>query len=251
MPQLPIIVPSGFRIIAHRGASGYAPENTLSSFVLAKRMGASGVELDVRFSRDKKLMICHDETLDRFGYPGVKVFELTARDLLSLDMGSWFSPYLYRGERMMQLDTLFRVFGERFTYHVEMKDDDQALPQALVAMIASHNLHQQTIITSKYYPLLEQVRKLNPDLRVGWLVSQLTPENVQQAAKSGFFQICPRTDGIDKMRVGAAHENLPEVRAHHVSSVADALRAIESGCDGVTINWPDWLIHVKPAGDNR
>ena len=81
--KLPIVVPSGFRIIAHRGASGYAPENTLSAFLLAERMGATEVELDVRFSKDKRLVICHDETLDRFGYPGVKVADLTARDLLA------------------------------------------------------------------------------------------------------------------------------------------------------------------------
>lgn len=249
--QLPIVVPSEFRIIAHRGASGYAPENTLSAFLLAERMGATEVELDVRFSKDKRLMICHDETLDRFGYPEVKVANRTARELLSFDMGSWFSPYLYRGERMLQLDTLFRVFGERFTYHVEMKEDAPALPQALLEVISDHHVQERTIVTSKYFHLLEQVRNLNSSLRVGWLVSQLTSENVDQAAESEFFQICPRTDGVDRKRVSAACERLPEVRAHHVGSIADTLRAIESGCDGLTINWPDWLIHAQPAADNR
>ena len=245
--QLPIIVPSGFRIIAHRGASGYAPENTLSSFLLAERMGATEVELDVRFSQDRKLMICHDESLDRFGYPGMKVAECAAADLATLDMGSWFSPYLYRGERMLQLDTLFRVFGKRLTYHVEMKEDSPALPQAILEVVSDHHLQARTIITSKYFHLLEQMQRLNPDLRVGWLVAQLTAKNVEQAAKSGFFQICPRTDGVDRERVSTAHKILPEVRAHHVSSIADALWAVESGCDGVTINWPDWLIHAEPV----
>ena len=251
MPQLPVVVPAEFRIIAHRGASGYAPENTLSSFLLAERMGTSEVELDVRFSKDKKLMICHDESLDRYGYPGLRVDECTAKDLSSLDMGSWFSPYLYRGERMIQLDTLFHVFGERFTYHVEMKDDSPALPQSLLEAISDHHLQEQTIITSKYFSLLEQMLKLSRGLRVGWLVTQLTAENVDRAAKSGFFQICPRTDGVDKEQVSAARERLPEVRAHHVGSIADVMRALESGCDGVTINWPDWLIHAEPAAGSR
>ena len=251
MQQLPIVVPLSFRVIAHRGASGYAPENTLSAFLLAERMGATEVELDVRFSKDKRLVICHDETLDRFGYPGVKVADLTARDLLSLDMGSWFSPYLYRGERMLQLDTMFHVFGGRFTYHAEMKEDASALPQALLEVILDQHLQERTIVTSKYFHLLEQMLRLNPDLRVGWLVSQLTPENVDQAAASGFFQICPRTDGVDRKRVSAAHKRLPEVRAHHVGSIADALWAVESGCDGVTINWPDWMTHSEPAAGSR
>jgi len=247
MPQLPIVVPPSFRIIAHRGASGYAPENTLSSFLLAERMGATEVELDVRFSKNKKLMICHDESLDRFGHPGVKVCDRTAMALAALDMGAWFSPYLYRGERMMRLDTLFCVFGERFTYHVEMKENAPALPEALLRVILDHHLQERIIVTSKYFHLLEEMLRLNPDLRVGWLVAQLTPENVQHAAESGFFQICPRTDGVDRERVSAANEILPEVRAHHVSSIADALWAVESGCTGVTINWPDWLIHAEPV----
>lgn len=251
MPQLPLVVPSKFRIIAHRGASGYAPENTLSAFLLAARMGTTEVELDVRFSKDKHLMICHDGALDRYGYPGVKVSERTASELLSLDMGSWFSPYLYRGERVLQLDTLFHVFGERFTYHVEMKDDNQALPRALLEVILGHHLQERTIITSKYRSLLEQLLELDRSLRVGWLVAQLTAENVARAAESGFFQICPRTDGADKERVSSAHKRLPEVRAHHVASIADVIRALESGCDGVTINWPDWLIHAEPAASRQ
>jgi len=241
----------GFRIIAHRGASGYAPENSLSAFLLAEKMGATEVELDVRFSRDKHIMICHDESLDRFGYPGKRVAEYTAADLTTLDMGSWFSPYLYRGERMMQLDTLFHVFGERLTYHVEMKEDSLALPQALLGMISERHLQARTIVTSKYFHLLEQIRKLDPDLRVGWLVSQLTEENVEQAAKSGFFQICPRTDGVDRDRVSAAHKMISEVRAHHVRSIDDVVRAMKAGCDGVTINWPDWLSRAQRADDSR
>ena len=251
MLHLPIVVPVGFRIIAHRGASGYAPENSFSAFLLAERMGATEIELDVRFSLDRKLMICHDESLDRFGYPGMKVAECAAEDLATLDMGSWFSPYLYRGERMIQLHTLFHLFGKRFTYHIEMKDDSPALPQVLLELVSDFHLQKRTIITSKYFHLLERMRGLDPALRVGWLVAQLTGENVQQAAESGFFQICPRTDGVDQKRVSAAHERLPEVRAHHVGSIADALRAIESGCDGVTINWPDWLIHTEPTVGSR
>jgi len=251
MLHLPIVTPADFRIIAHRGASVYAPENALSAFLLAERMGATEVELDVRFSRDRKLMICHDESLDRFGYPGMKVAECAAADLATLDMGSWFSPYLYRGERMMQLDTLFRIFGKRFTYHVEMKDDSPALPQVILEVISDRHLQARTIVTSKYFHLLEQIRKLNPDLSVGWLVSQLTEENVEQAAKSGFFQICPRTDGVDRDRVSAAHKMISEVRAHHVRSIDDVVRAMKAGCDGVTINWPDWLSRAEPADGSR
>ena len=91
-PDLPLRVPPNFRIIAHRGASAYAPENTLAAFLLAERMGATEIELDVQFSRDRQLAIVHDETFDRYGYPGLRSADLTLPELVSLDMGSWFSP---------------------------------------------------------------------------------------------------------------------------------------------------------------
>jgi glycerophosphoryl diester phosphodiesterase len=81
-------------IIAHRGASAYAPENTLAAFELAQRMGATEIELDVRFSRDRQIVVCHDRVLTRFGYPDLAISDLTLNELLELDMGSWFAGWL-------------------------------------------------------------------------------------------------------------------------------------------------------------
>ena len=74
--KLPIKVPRDFRIIAHRGASGYAPENTLAAFRLAEKMGVKEVELDVWLSKDNHIVLCHDGALDRYGYPGLHVKDL-------------------------------------------------------------------------------------------------------------------------------------------------------------------------------
>ena len=115
---LPLQVPKGFRIVAHRGASGYAPENTLAAFRLAAQIGVNEIELDIRFSKDRHIVICHDRTLDRYGYPGLKVSDLTLDDLMSLDMGSWFSPFLYGGERMLTLELLFEIFQDRLVTRI-------------------------------------------------------------------------------------------------------------------------------------
>jgi glycerophosphoryl diester phosphodiesterase len=243
--RLPLIVPKGFRIIAHRGASAYAPENTLAAFRLAERMGSHEVELDVRCSKDKELVICHDRLLDRYGHPGFEVSKLTLKELLSLDMGSWFSPYLYAGERMLSLGALCAVFRDRFIYHVEIKELVPDLIQGLLSSISAHGLEKRVIITSTNYEVLVDTRALAPFLRVGWIVKKggLTEENIDKAAEAKFFQICPRADETNQEIVQAAHARLPEVRAHGVRGVADAVHVIEAGCDGMTINWPDWLIH--------
>src|SRR5690554_737210 len=93
--QIPVTVPSNFRIIAHRGASAYAPENTLPAFDLALRMGRPQVELDAQLSTDGQVVLCHDTTLARYGHGAQTVEALDWATLSNLDMGAWFSPYLF------------------------------------------------------------------------------------------------------------------------------------------------------------
>lgn len=245
MTQLPILVPAGFRIIAHRGASAYAPENTMSAFTLARKMGVREVELDVQFSKDRHLVICHDRTLDRYGYPGLKVAELTEDELLSLDMGAWFSPCLYGGERMLTLEALFAHFQDQFTYHVEIKDPAPGIEQALLERIEHNGLEDRVIVTSKHYESLATLKSLAPNVRIGWLVKEpgWSEVHIEQAAVIECFQVCPRAVETRKELVALAHTRVSEVRAYGILDIADAIQAIEAGCDGLTIDWPDWLIH--------
>lgn len=247
MSTLPVRVPTQFSIIAHRGASAYAPENTLAAFRLAERMGATEIELDVQFSRDRQLVIVHDETLDRYGYPSLASADLTWPELQTLDMGSWFSPYLYRGEQMLRLDQLFQIFRNRFIYHIELKTPSLDLPQAVLTCVDNFGLNANAIITSFHFDLLIRVRALAPQQRVGWLLKtgEFTNENITRAANAGFFQICPIARETTLDLVTRAHQLLP-VRAHTVKGLDDMRQALETGCDGLTINWPDWLIHESP-----
>jgi len=243
--QLPLTVPKNFRIIAHRGASGYTPENTLAAFRLAEEMGITEIELDVWFSRDSHIVICHDGSLDRYGYPGLHVTKLDLEALLKLDMGSWFSPHLFSGERMLTLEALFTQFRDRFVYHVEIKEPLPGLVRKLVATVNAHGLENRVMITSKHINPLIKSQTAEPQIRTGWLVpnGSFSRENIDRAADAGFFQICPPAKDTSKAMVDAAHTRLPEVRAWAVSGIEPALQAIDSGCDGFTINWPDWFVH--------
>lgn len=245
MPKLPLIVPSGFRIIAHRGASAYAPENTLAAFELAQRMGATEIELDVQFSRDRRIVVCHDRVLTRFGYPDVAISELTLKELLELDMGSWFSPYLYRGERILSFDSLLTRFGTGFVYHVEIKVPAVGLVRAVLDLVRAKELIARVIVTSFHIESLLECKNLADQQPVGWLLGedQFTVDAIERAATAGFFQICPHARDAASPIVTAAHATLSEVRAHSVRNIDDMLRVIDAGCDGMTTNWPDWLRH--------
>jgi glycerophosphoryl diester phosphodiesterase len=162
-PQLPVAVPAGFRIIAHRGASGYAPENTLAAFSLAQKMGATEIEFDLQYSRDQQFMVCHDRVLDRYGYPGRKVADLTCAELSDLDMGSWFSPFHFCGEPMVRFEDLLSGFGDAFTYHAEIKEPAPGLMDAILTLLAKHETTARTIITSFHFDAVMEMRDMAPN----------------------------------------------------------------------------------------
>lgn len=236
-------VPPEFRIIAHRGASGYAPENTLAAFRRADAMGSTEIEFDIQLSKDDELVVIHDTTLDRFGFPGRAVVEMTLADLKSLDMGGWFDGGEFAGERIVTVSEIFDTFGEMFIYHAEIKAPSQALADDLIALIESRGYRERVIVTSFDYDILLYVRERHPAQRVGWLVRHdgFSADNVEKAAAAGFFQFCPRADEMTVERVADAKTRIPEIRAHAIKTRANLAQAVAAGCDGTTVNWPDWL----------
>lgn len=251
--MLPIPVPTEFRIIAHRGASAYAPENSAAAFRLAGAMHATEIELDVQLTTDDYVVLCHDTTLARYGHGEQVVEDLAWDDLAHLDMGSWFSPYLYHGEPMFLLDDLFAAYADEFTYHVEIKGAAPELPSAVYDLIARHNLAHACIVTSFSLAALTAVRRLDAGLRLGWLVDTIAAHELAQARALRLFQLCPAAHSVTPQMVGEARAVVPEVRAWgvqgetiaHQAAEVEALirRVLAVGCDGMTINWPDWLTH--------
>jgi len=243
MTEGPILVPRGFRIIAHRGASGYAPENTMAAFRLAERMGVREIEFDLQLTRDGAMVVVHDPVLDRYGYPGRRVADMTLAEIKSLDMAAWFGDLACRGERVLTADELFDAFGRRFVYHVEIKAPSPRLAADLAGMIACRGIADIAVVTSFDFDILAEFHALAPDLPAGWLVRDggFTEANVARAEAAGFAQFCPRAAEVTAASVTAAKGHVREVRAHGIGTREDARRAVEAGCDGMTINWPDWL----------
>lgn len=261
MSHLPITVPPTFRIIAHRGASAYVPENTLAAFQLAYDMGVTEIETDVQLTTDGVVVLCHDRTLARYGHGEQVVEEMRWDDLARLDMGSWFSPHLHHDKRMIRLDDLFAAFGDKLTYHVELKGR-AAVPQLAAAtqrIIADQRLHSACFITSFAYDALVAMRRVDPTLRMGWLVQQIDDEIVAKAQALNLFQLCPKAELVTSAMVTQARTVVTEVRAwgllgDSVSKQAAEVQAlihrvIDSGCDGMTINWPDW-VQQAPITEN-
>jgi glycerophosphoryl diester phosphodiesterase len=243
--QLPISVKRPFRIIAHRGASAYAPENTEAAFKLAIAMGVKDIELDVQLSADGEVVICHDLSLERYGHSGT-IEAMSWPQLARLDMGSWFSPYLFHGEKLLRLQDLFKKYGSEIFYHIELKGTSRQLPSYVYRLIDDFDLHDHAVITSFSYEALKRVSAIAPSLRLGWLVQNIDGHVLEKAKALALFQLCPRADLLTEQAVRLAHSVVAEVRAWGIKGKREEVLALiqqtlHTGCDGATLDWPDWV----------
>jgi glycerophosphoryl diester phosphodiesterase len=164
--------------LAHRGASYAAPENTLSAFLLARDMGADGIELDVQLSRDGTAVVMHDTTLDRTTNGSGAMADLTLAELKELDAGSWFASD-FAGERIPTLVEVFETVGRDLLMNLELKAmgaEPTGLEEAAASLIAQHRMEEQVLISS-FNPLaLQRVRRADPHLPLAFLYGPRLPE---------------------------------------------------------------------------
>ena len=137
--------PSRPLILGHRGASAYAPENTLAAFRLAREQGADGIELDAKLSADGFVVVMHDTTVDRTTNGTGKVSALTYYELRQLDAGSWYNQK-YRGEPIPTLEDVFSAVGRDLLVNVELTNYTtlaDALPEKVAALVIKMDLEKQ------------------------------------------------------------------------------------------------------------
>ncbi|HBY09528.1 MAG TPA: glycerophosphodiester phosphodiesterase, partial [Chloroflexi bacterium] len=106
-------------IFAHRGASAYAPENTLAAFKLAVDQGADAIELDAKLCADGQIIVIHDQTVERTSNGAGKVADLPLSALQELDAGSWFGLE-FKGEPIPTLDEVFEAVGQKIFINIEL-----------------------------------------------------------------------------------------------------------------------------------
>jgi glycerophosphoryl diester phosphodiesterase len=235
------------QIFAHRGAKAVAPENTLPAFQRALAMGVAGIELDVHCSKDGKLVVIHDESLDRTTRGSGKVGEYTAAELANIDAGRPFHAD-FAGVGIPTLDEVFDLVGNRCQVNVEIKSDDpnggdQAEP--LIAMIAARNLYDQVIVSSFNPPSLIKMRALAPKVRLGLLYYLPLPAFLRDAWFSPIIQpeaIHPYHRLINADLMAWANARGCAVNTWTVNDVTEARRLAELGVNVIMSDVPDQIM---------
>ncbi|HUT86131.1 MAG TPA: glycerophosphodiester phosphodiesterase family protein [Elusimicrobiales bacterium] len=225
------------KIIAHRGASADLPENTIASFLLAKKCGFTDFETDVQLTKDKVLVACHDYTLKRTAGADVKISELSLSELKKFNVAAYFRKTC---EKMSvpSLEEVFNCLGNEAKIYLEIKNKDNVYPDICVKLlefIKNKNLPTDNIcLSSFHYPTLVKIRDLNPDIKIGVLARYGQIDNlIEQSLEIKAAGINVYFKDATAELINKAHSKALKVLAYTINEkeIAQKLRSLK--IDGI------------------
>lgn len=240
-------------IIAHRGASADAPENTVAAMRLGFEQNADAGELDVHVSKDGKLVVIHDADTKRVAGLEKKVAEQTLEELRRLDVGN-FGTWKGKGfnEKIPTLEECLELVPRNKKIFIEIKSRLETLPPLEKVLRESKLTPQQTVIITFHYEVAEAAKKCFPDRKVYWLHSYKQDEKTKQYPDIGDLiekATRAKVDGLnlnhefplDAAAVKRVHDAGLGCYVWTVDDPAKARRLVEAGVDGITTNRPGAL----------
>lgn len=232
-------------VYAHRGASGYAPENTMAAFKMAVDMGSDGIECDVQMTRDGRLIICHDETLDRTTNGKGLIKDMDYEAIRKLDAGSWFDSR-FSGERIPQLSELLELVKlSGLLLNIEIKSGIVQYPgieQKVIEQVEAYGLKERVIISSFNHYAVKKCREIDPCIKTGALYMEgiFEPWNYLrtigcECAHPFYMALVPEIAGELKARGYI-------INVFTVNDAKAALELVKAGADGIITNYPDRMV---------
>ncbi len=238
---MPIYFPDPL-ILAHRGASALAPENTLAAFDLALKLGAPAIELDAKLTADRQVVVLHDQTLNRTTNGSGPVTQQPLAALRELDAGSWFSAD-FRGERIPTLAEVFEAVGKKLIINIELTNyatPFDGLIQLVAALVNQHGLQEQILFSSFYPTNLVLAKRLLPTVPRGQLILEGNPGWWQRGAASWMALEAehPASADVTEKSVKRAHAKNRRVYTWTVNEPAELRRLRSMGVDGIFTDNP-------------
>jgi glycerophosphoryl diester phosphodiesterase len=223
-------------IIAHRGSSETAPENTLAAFRLAVEQRADFIEFDVQESADGEVIVVHDSDLMKVGGSPLKVWEATAAQLRAVDIGSRTAPQ-FSSERVPTLAETLAVSkgGSRVIVELKSYGHDERLEERVVEIVEAAGMVDDSIFMSLDHDMVRKIKQLRPSWRAGVLVAKAIGDLTSLGAD--FLAVESRV--ATRAFVRQAHRAGQDVYVWTVNDPAWMLRAMSNGVDGLITDKPD------------
>jgi glycerophosphoryl diester phosphodiesterase len=233
-------------VIAHRGASGTAPENTLPAFRRAEELGADMIELDVQLTRDGHPVVIHDRTLDRTTSGRGAVRRRTLEEIAALDAGAWFGR-AFAGTRVPRLDQVLSAVGIRINVELKAAGDD-GLERQVLDTVERAGALGRVVFSSFDAASLARLRALSEaaDLAVLWAGRSIS-RAVGLAGRVGARSLHLRTSRVVAAAIATGHASGLAVRVWTVNALAEFVRLTDAGADGVFTDNPERFLQISRA----
>ncbi|SDJ20859.1 glycerophosphodiester phosphodiesterase [Paenibacillus naphthalenovorans] len=231
-------------IIAHRGASGYAPENTIAAFELAIDQNADGMELDVHLTKDGEVVICHDDDVKRTTNSQGLIKDMTLEELRRLDAGSWYGES-FRGITIPTLQEFMALAADtHMLINLEIKNlpyYHKGIEQKLIRSVHEHDMLDRVVISSFDHYALAETARLEPAMKLGVLFSTRVIDPWDYVRKLPFaaYSLHPHYSFVDVEYIRQCHAHGYKVYPYTVNEAEWAGPLAQAGLDGVITNYPD------------
>jgi glycerophosphoryl diester phosphodiesterase len=234
------------KIIAHRGASGYAPENTMAAFEEAVKIKADYIELDVQMTRDGELVVIHDIVVDRTTMGKGKVGEFTLAELKELDAGSWLRSE-FEAEQIPTLREVLDEFYGKIGILIEFKAPwlYPGIEQEVASLLREYpmkNLQEEGIIVQSFdHQSMKKFKRLFPEIPNGILIykgNHLTYSKLKEFSNYANY-INPRTDLVTLDLINQVHSNDMKIMIWTLGDPADIDPFVKARVDGIITDYPD------------
>jgi glycerophosphoryl diester phosphodiesterase len=244
-------------IFAHRGASAHAPENTLQAFELAIQQGADVIEFDTKLSADGRVILIHDQTVDRTTNGSGRVRDFTLSGLRELDAGSHFSNE-FRDEKIPTLEEAIELCKGRIRFNFELTNyltPFDELPLRVARLIERYNLQEQVLVSSFHPVPLIRFHRLRPSVPIGFLAIRGAAGALSRSwigsALVPYQAIHPEKNDVSPALVNRAHRSGKRVHVFTLNSIQDIARVSALNVDGIITDDPMLAHQVIRVGDNR
>lgn len=237
--------------VAHRGASGHAPENTMAAFHKAFEMKADYIEIDVQMTKDGELIAIHDTTVNRTTNGTGHVGDFTLEEIRELDAGSWFSD-AYAGEKIPTFEEILDEFRGKIGILIELKSPElyPGIEEKVAEALIERNMHKpnngKIIIQSFNHETVRKSKELLPNMPHGVLAgaswANVTEEQLTEfATYADYFN--PNMNIVTHELVNAVHEAGLKIYPYTSRSQDQALRLFDLGVDGIITDYTEHVYY--------